>query len=572
MDKSEFQNILNNSSELEIFKFTYAYMASEQFKQEQIIKTLTEDIKLYDWIPFYQEVIDKLLDINKLLKIRNTKLSNHINPFTFLLGVTLSNKIDSDFNIHNATLSQLSYCLNIKPYNDKFAPRPLIPLMLKLSNNNRASSIINSIKSGNFSRNNLNEIGTSKLSQYSCLLYLINPRDYFYFDNDNITKIFVKNEIKTFLEYIEACKKIKEFFKGQKCYKIYTYLKLIQIKPIFQNLDFVIKLQHCKDISEFVSITDTKDIYDKCFFRNPPDNTRLFDRQLQILRDNKEVINLINSNPNIINNNYDDLISNNKNTKNKSYVTGTSRNTRLLLLLYAMSKVTIDSDSDDDYSDLVDIDIEVKPTITKTNDDNSFTENMVTPKVVSVTNNTNTTTTSIVSTSNVSKPKAIKPYEPTKLNSSELRMLNNRPLQINKQTATGRRYKTEPRLRQQTLIEDDYLCVIDSRHETFDKDNEERYMEVHHLIPMSLQDYDKFQSIQLDRLENMVTLCPTCHRAIHNANSVTKQKYIEKAYKHITSTRQGGSWLIDTITLDELIALYSNQDTTQDTVSNDNTN
>ncbi len=41
------------------------------------------------------------------------------------------------------------------------------------------------------------------------------------------------------------------------------------------------------------------------------------------------------------------------------------------------------------------------------------------------------------------------------------------------------------------------------------------YLEAHHLIPMALQ---KIIPRKLDTIENIFSLCPYCHRAIHHAN------------------------------------------------------
>ena len=55
-------------------------------------------------------------------------------------------------------------------------------------------------------------------------------------------------------------------------------------------------------------------------------------------------------------------------------------------------------------------------------------------------------------------------------------------------------------------------CEFDKRHHLFDKINGGKYLEVHHIIPMCAQ--DDFE-VPLDRDENVVCLCPSCHREIH---------------------------------------------------------
>ena len=52
-------------------------------------------------------------------------------------------------------------------------------------------------------------------------------------------------------------------------------------------------------------------------------------------------------------------------------------------------------------------------------------------------------------------------------------------------------------------------------------------MEGHHLIPMSAQ--NDFE-INLDRLENIVCLCPNCHSAIHLANHNDQKEKLKTIY------------------------------------------
>lgn len=59
---------------------------------------------------------------------------------------------------------------------------------------------------------------------------------------------------------------------------------------------------------------------------------------------------------------------------------------------------------------------------------------------------------------------------------------------------------------------------------TFKKDNGENYSETHHVIPLGQNGSDK--------IENMVVLCPNCHRQLHYAkNNKYDIKYKEEHYK-----------------------------------------
>ena len=52
-------------------------------------------------------------------------------------------------------------------------------------------------------------------------------------------------------------------------------------------------------------------------------------------------------------------------------------------------------------------------------------------------------------------------------------------------------------------------------------------MEAHHLIPMAAQ---KDFSINLDRIENIVSICPICHSAIHLGDDATRLEILKKLY------------------------------------------
>lgn len=74
----------------------------------------------------------------------------------------------------------------------------------------------------------------------------------------------------------------------------------------------------------------------------------------------------------------------------------------------------------------------------------------------------------------------------------------------------------------------DYNCEINQSHVTFlnSKDNQP-YIEAHHLIPMSAQGY--FDNT-IDFADNIVTLCPNCHRKIHYALPNEREKMLEDIY------------------------------------------
>lgn len=89
------------------------------------------------------------------------------------------------------------------------------------------------------------------------------------------------------------------------------------------------------------------------------------------------------------------------------------------------------------------------------------------------------------------------------------------------------RYKTNPRIAKTALERDNYKCLINATHETFISKLEKPYMEAHHLIPMASQ---KNFSVNIDRIENIVSICPICHSAIHLGNEVTRLELVKKLY------------------------------------------
>ena len=64
-------------------------------------------------------------------------------------------------------------------------------------------------------------------------------------------------------------------------------------------------------------------------------------------------------------------------------------------------------------------------------------------------------------------------------------------------------------------------------------------MEAHHLLPMSSQ--KDFLPVNIDREENIVCICPNCHRAIHYGSIDEKKERLSKLYEiRENELRQGG--------------------------------
>lgn len=101
-----------------------------------------------------------------------------------------------------------------------------------------------------------------------------------------------------------------------------------------------------------------------------------------------------------------------------------------------------------------------------------------------------------------------------------------------------------------------YKCVFDETHNTFVTNKGIPYMEGHHLIPCTISNTEYYWSKfnrNIDCVENIVSLCPTCHRRIHFGSKEEKVLIIRALYKkQISKLRNVG---ID-ITEEELLALY----------------
>lgn len=89
------------------------------------------------------------------------------------------------------------------------------------------------------------------------------------------------------------------------------------------------------------------------------------------------------------------------------------------------------------------------------------------------------------------------------------------------------RYKTNARIAKTALHLADYKCEINPEHITFISKLGKPYMEAHHLIPMA---YQKDFSINIDRIENIVSICPICHSAIHLGDVSTRLEILRKLY------------------------------------------
>lgn len=80
------------------------------------------------------------------------------------------------------------------------------------------------------------------------------------------------------------------------------------------------------------------------------------------------------------------------------------------------------------------------------------------------------------------------------------------------------------------LIKAEWLCEVDNKHPVFKRKNSDKnYTEPHHLIPVSA--FADFPDVDLDREQNVVSLCSHCHNLLHygsEIDSVLKPLYEQR--------------------------------------------
>ena len=123
-------------------------------------------------------------------------------------------------------------------------------------------------------------------------------------------------------------------------------------------------------------------------------------------------------------------------------------------------------------------------------------------------------------------------------------------------SSNGKSVNKNPRIAKQSLESAEYKCTFDSLHETFLTNKGVPYMEGHHLIPCTASNAERFWNIyqrNIDCEENIVCLCPTCHRRIHFGSIEEKKTIIEKLYNKQKEKLQLAGLKLS---LEELYGLY----------------
>lgn len=117
----------------------------------------------------------------------------------------------------------------------------------------------------------------------------------------------------------------------------------------------------------------------------------------------------------------------------------------------------------------------------------------------------------------------------------EIKKIENQKYDFNK-TVNKAKYKnsrnTDPRLKATCISNSNYICQINNNHKTFTSiDGKHQYMECHHIIPVCAQRDKEFRYIKLDRIFNLVCLCPICHAQMHYGSDSEKEKIFNEICK-----------------------------------------
>jgi len=97
-------------------------------------------------------------------------------------------------------------------------------------------------------------------------------------------------------------------------------------------------------------------------------------------------------------------------------------------------------------------------------------------------------------------------------------------------------YKRNPQLALIRFHKSNFKCEIDSSHVTFTSQRTNRpFLEAHHFIPMKFQEDFTYP---LDNIDNIISLCPTCHRAFHHAIPKEKINFISNIYRKRSNLHQ----------------------------------
>jgi 5-methylcytosine-specific restriction enzyme A len=102
------------------------------------------------------------------------------------------------------------------------------------------------------------------------------------------------------------------------------------------------------------------------------------------------------------------------------------------------------------------------------------------------------------------------------------------PKQEQRNSSTSSSWVRDPNISFTALENANFKCENDNTHVTFMSDKTgHQFVEAHHLIPIEFQGEFEFS---IDVPENIISLCPNCHRAFHNSTVEFKKILIDKFF------------------------------------------
>ncbi len=108
-------------------------------------------------------------------------------------------------------------------------------------------------------------------------------------------------------------------------------------------------------------------------------------------------------------------------------------------------------------------------------------------------------------------------------------------------------YDRNPLIASFSLMRSNFTCSVNSDHKTFlALKNNKAFVEAHHYVPMK---YQANFTVPLDCVENIISLCPNCHRGIHLG--VVDHK------KHLIETLYNKSGAINNFQLQDIYSFYN---------------
>ena len=113
-----------------------------------------------------------------------------------------------------------------------------------------------------------------------------------------------------------------------------------------------------------------------------------------------------------------------------------------------------------------------------------------------------------------------------------------------------------PKVSKSALYLSGFKCAVDPSHKTFISSKGVQYMEGHHLIPCTYSNASRIwgkRKRNIDCKENIVCLCPTCHRRVHFGSDEEKRSILRLLYNHqIKKLKSAGLEL----SFEDLLGLY----------------